>query len=89
MQLLCIILPLSLKPFAPIQSSALFRTPPPTHTHRYMVQDSWFMPLAIAVAQVFFLTPEQGARTSVYLASSPEVANISGKYFVDSKCVQG
>ena len=25
-------------------------------------------------------SPEQGARTSVYLASSPEVANVSGKY---------
>jgi NAD(P)-dependent dehydrogenase (short-subunit alcohol dehydrogenase family) len=27
------------------------------------------------------LTPEQGARTSIYLASSPEVEGISGKYF--------
>ena len=29
-----------------------------------------------------FLTPEKGARTSVYLASSPEVAQVSGQYFV-------
>jgi NAD(P)-dependent dehydrogenase (short-subunit alcohol dehydrogenase family) len=29
-----------------------------------------------------FLTPEKGARTSVYLASSPEVAKVSGEYFV-------
>jgi hypothetical protein len=27
------------------------------------------------------LTPEQGAQTSVYLASSPEVENVSGKYW--------
>lgn len=31
------------------------------------------------------LTPEQGSRTSVYLASSPEVEGITGRYFVDCK----
>jgi NAD(P)-dependent dehydrogenase (short-subunit alcohol dehydrogenase family) len=30
-------------------------------------------------------TPEQGAQTTIYLASSPTVAGISGLYFVDSK----
>ncbi len=34
----------------------------------------------------FVLTPEKGARTSVYLASSPEVAGVTGKYFV--KCAE-
>ncbi|MDF5728269.1 MAG: SDR family oxidoreductase [Rhizonema sp. PD38] len=29
----------------------------------------------------FSLTPEEGARTSIYLASSPEVAGVTGKYF--------
>jgi NAD(P)-dependent dehydrogenase (short-subunit alcohol dehydrogenase family) len=29
--------------------------------------------------------PEQGARTSIYLASSPEVEGVTGKYFVDCK----
>jgi NAD(P)-dependent dehydrogenase (short-subunit alcohol dehydrogenase family) len=29
--------------------------------------------------------PAEGARTSVYLASSPEVERVSGKYFVDSR----
>ena len=28
-------------------------------------------------------TPEQGAQTSIYLATSDEVKGISGKYFVD------
>ena len=35
-----------------------------------------------ALASPFLLKPEAGARTSVYLASSPEVENVTGKYFV-------
>ncbi len=34
-----------------------------------------------------FLTAEQGAQTSLYLATSPEVAEITGKYFVKCKAV--
>ncbi len=34
------------------------------------------------------ITPEQGAQTSIYLASSPEVAGVSGAYFYQSKIVQ-
>jgi NAD(P)-dependent dehydrogenase (short-subunit alcohol dehydrogenase family) len=33
----------------------------------------------------FERSPEQGARTAIYLASSPDVADVSGQYFVDSK----
>ncbi|HEU0302468.1 MAG TPA: SDR family oxidoreductase [Longimicrobium sp.] len=29
----------------------------------------------------FFLTPEQGARTAIHLAASPEVAGVTGAYF--------
>ena len=36
-------------------------------------------------ASVIALTPEQGARTSIYLASSPEVADVTGQYFVKEK----
>jgi NAD(P)-dependent dehydrogenase (short-subunit alcohol dehydrogenase family) len=32
-------------------------------------------------------SPEEGARTIIYLASSPEVEGVSGKYFVDEKAV--
>ena len=32
--------------------------------------------------------PEQGAQTSVYLASSPDVANINGQYFADSQATK-
>ncbi|MGO9342345.1 MAG: SDR family oxidoreductase [Acidimicrobiales bacterium] len=40
--------------------------------------------LGIKVSAPFFLSPEKGARTSVYLASSREVEGVTGKYFV--KC---
>ncbi|WP_194869404.1 SDR family oxidoreductase [Myxococcus sp. AB025B] len=33
----------------------------------------------------FFLSPAGGARTSIYLATSPDVEKVSGKYFVRSK----
>ena len=33
----------------------------------------------------FFKNPKAGANTSVYLATSPEVAGVTGKYFADSK----
>jgi hypothetical protein len=33
----------------------------------------------------FARSPEQGAETSIYLASSPEVKGVSGKYFTDSR----
>ncbi len=38
------------------------------------------------VVRPFALDPERGARTSIYLASSPEVEDVTGKYFV--KCKQ-
>lgn len=36
------------------------------------------------VTKTFFLTPEKGAYTSVYLAASPDVEGVTGKYF--EKC---
>ena len=36
----------------------------------------------------FILTPEQGAETSIYLASSPDVEGVTGKYFAKSKQTQ-
>jgi NAD(P)-dependent dehydrogenase (short-subunit alcohol dehydrogenase family) len=45
---------------------------------------SWFVKLS----QKGAITPEQGAQTSIYLASSPEVAGVSGAYFHNSKIVQ-
>lgn len=37
------------------------------------------------LARPFFLTPEQGAQTSIYLASSPEVKGVTGQYFVKKR----
>jgi NAD(P)-dependent dehydrogenase (short-subunit alcohol dehydrogenase family) len=42
-----------------------------------------FAPLAFIRAR----TPEKGAETAVYLASSPEVEGVTGKYFKDKKAL--
>ncbi|MBW3582552.1 MAG: SDR family oxidoreductase [Euryarchaeota archaeon] len=34
------------------------------------------------VVKLFLITPETGARTSLYLATSPEVQDVSGRYFI-------
>jgi retinol dehydrogenase 12 len=39
----------------------------------------------VSLARPFLTTPQQGAATSIYLATSPEVAGVSGKYFAKSK----
>jgi NAD(P)-dependent dehydrogenase (short-subunit alcohol dehydrogenase family) len=44
-----------------------------------------YLAVLIRVARVFMKTPAQGAGTSVYLASSPQVEGISGRYFVNRK----
>jgi NAD(P)-dependent dehydrogenase (short-subunit alcohol dehydrogenase family) len=41
--------------------------------------------LGIKIGAPFFMSPAKGAQTSVYLASSPEVATVSGMYFAKSK----
>ena len=42
--------------------------------------------VGLNVAKKFALTPEQGAKTIIYLASAPEAANVSGEYFI--KCAR-
>jgi NAD(P)-dependent dehydrogenase (short-subunit alcohol dehydrogenase family) len=39
----------------------------------------------VRVAKLFAISPQQGAQTIVYLASAPEVANVSGGYYY--KCL--
>jgi NAD(P)-dependent dehydrogenase (short-subunit alcohol dehydrogenase family) len=41
-----------------------------------------------AVVPLIARSPEKGAATSIYLASSPEVQSITGKYFVDCRVSQ-
>ncbi len=38
-----------------------------------------------AVAGLFLVSPEKGAATTIYLASSPDVEGVTGKYFDDKK----
>ncbi|XP_073814989.1 retinol dehydrogenase 14 [Musca autumnalis] len=38
-----------------------------------------------AITKGFFKTPKGGAQTTIYLATSDEVANVNGKYFMDCK----
>jgi NAD(P)-dependent dehydrogenase (short-subunit alcohol dehydrogenase family) len=45
----------------------------------------WLMTIMGAIIPLIARPPEKGAQTSVYLASSPDVANVTGKYFVDAK----
>ncbi len=44
-----------------------------------------YLAVMIGVARLFMKTPAQGAATPVYLASSPEVEGITGRYFVNRK----
>lgn len=46
-----------------------------------------FLGFGVGIAKRFALKPEQGAETLVYLASSPEVADTTGQYFVKKKPV--
>ena len=46
------------------------------------------MSILVKLARPFLLTSEEGATTSVYLASSPEVEGVSGKYFSKCKAVR-
>jgi len=39
------------------------------------------------LARFFAIGPEEGARTMVFLATSPDVAGVSGRYFVRAKAV--
>jgi NAD(P)-dependent dehydrogenase (short-subunit alcohol dehydrogenase family) len=45
--------------------------------------NGWIMKLFKPVIKLIGKSPDQGAETSIYLASSPEVESATGKYFVD------
>lgn len=48
------------------------------------LNNSPLMRVAMKIGSVFAISPEEGAKTSIYLADSPEVQNQTGRYFV--KC---
>lgn len=50
--------------------------------------NGWLVAWGTRVAQKLAgRTPQEGARTIIYLATSPEVEGVSGKYFIDEKAV--
>jgi NAD(P)-dependent dehydrogenase (short-subunit alcohol dehydrogenase family) len=48
----------------------------------------WHYRLVWNAAGSFFLSPEKGADTGIYLASSPDVEGVTGKYFVKREQVE-
>ena len=44
--------------------------------------------VGVRLGSIFMLSPEKGADTSVYLASSPEVSGVTGMYFYKRKVAQ-
>ena len=58
---------------------------PGTVATRFGDASGGFMGLLIRFLRLFFISPEEGAETIIYLASSPEVANTTGGYFVKRK----
>jgi len=50
--------------------------------------NGWWAILIAKALRPFLRTPEQGADAVVYLATSPEVAGISGKYFYNRREIQ-
>ncbi len=47
-----------------------------------------FFAFMVRLWRVFMISPRQGAETSVYLATSPEVEGVTGSYFVKSRAAK-
>jgi NAD(P)-dependent dehydrogenase (short-subunit alcohol dehydrogenase family) len=41
----------------------------------------WHLNWMVSMVRLFFLSPEKGAEASIYIATSPELEGVSGKYF--------
>ncbi|PKL77118.1 MAG: short-chain dehydrogenase [Candidatus Melainabacteria bacterium HGW-Melainabacteria-1] len=54
---------------------------------RFGEDSGWLMQLMSKLVYPFLLSPEQGAQTLVYLATSPEAKGITGKYWEKGKAV--
>lgn len=52
---------------------------------RLGTQNGAFARLLVAALRPFFLTPEQGAANSIYVAASDELDGVSGRYFVKQR----
>jgi NAD(P)-dependent dehydrogenase (short-subunit alcohol dehydrogenase family) len=52
---------------------------------RFGDQSGGLLEASLRLAKLFAITPEQGAKTLIYLASSPEVATASGEFFYECR----
>lgn len=57
-------------------------------TDIYRTNFSVIGPMLKRIMGFFALTPQEGAQTSIYLASSPEVEGMTDRYFVEMEAVQ-
>ncbi|MDG5789393.1 SDR family oxidoreductase [Evansella sp. AB-P1] len=51
-------------------------------------RETGFGKTIVSMLKPFFKTPEKGAETAIYLATSPEVEGVTGKYFINKKPVE-
>eukprot|EP00208_Stichococcus_sp_RCC1054_P004024 CAMPEP_0206149152 /NCGR_PEP_ID=MMETSP1473-20131121/37629_1 /ASSEMBLY_ACC=CAM_ASM_001109 /TAXON_ID=1461547 /ORGANISM="Stichococcus sp, Strain RCC1054" /LENGTH=319 /DNA_ID=CAMNT_0053546601 /DNA_START=74 /DNA_END=1030 /DNA_ORIENTATION=+ len=57
-----------------------------TNLGRYLIDDTkWYTKPLVGISKIFLKTPEQGAATSLYLATSPDIEGVTGKYFSDCR----
>ncbi len=50
--------------------------------------NGWLGRLAMGIAHRFAISPLEGAKTSIFLASSPEVSGVTGEFFIKNKPAQ-
>jgi NAD(P)-dependent dehydrogenase (short-subunit alcohol dehydrogenase family) len=60
----------------------------PGNTATSVVRDSLLLRLGIQVGRLFLRTPAEGARTSLFLATAPELQEVTGRYFVNGRLRQ-
>ena len=49
--------------------------------------NGWLLRFFLPLWRIWAMGPDEGAETSIYLASSPEVEGVSGKYFYQKKAI--
>ncbi len=60
---------------------------PGTVATNFPMNNGRLIGLAVRLFRFALPSPEEGAQTSIYLATAPEVAGVTGKYFVKCKAV--
>ena len=49
------------------------------------LNNGWFHRVVFKAGQLVAVSPQQGVETITYLASSPDIKGISGKYYVNNQ----